>query len=225
MTKKYKLITSGAISAATLGLLALAGSTFAHSGQTPANGADGRPQLTAEQKVANVAAMKVRLTDALTKAVIEGKITAGQEAYLLDAMEKIYTKIEAGDQDGAKLLKADLMTWLKTQNIDESVLPEMKSRLVDALTKAVTEGKITTGQQTHILDVMDQIHTKLEADDHAGADLLRAGLKTYLTQQNIDASVVPGLGKEGQDGKDKNQHVNNGHHYGNDKGDQHTTKK
>ena len=77
---------------------------------------------------------------------------------------------------------------------------EMKAKLAESLTTAVTDGKLTADQQTHIQEVMGQIHTKMEANDLTGADALRDELQTWRTAQGIDQSVMPGHQGEGKGG-------------------------
>jgi hypothetical protein len=69
---------------------------------------------------------------------------------------------------------------------------EMKTKLTESLTSEVTSGKLTESQKTHVLEVMDQIHAKMVANDLAGADALRAELKAWGIEQKIDESLLPG---------------------------------
>jgi hypothetical protein len=81
---------------------------------------------------------------------------------------------------------------------------EMKTKMNDLLTKAVTDGKLTADQKAHILAVQDQIHTKMEAGDRTGANKLRDELHTWTKDQGIDQSIFPagrGRGMGPKDGK------------------------
>ena len=68
---------------------------------------------------------------------------------------------------------------------------EMKTRMEDLLSKAVTDGKLTADQKAHILAMQEQMHTKMEAGDWAGAQTIREELRTWATDQKIDSSVFP----------------------------------
>jgi len=209
-------MVAGAISVAALGIT-LAGSTFAANAQTTANRGENRPALTAEQKTARHTEMTTRLTETLTQAVKDGKLTEAQKAYILGVHEQIGAKMDSNDITGADKLRDELKTWLTDNKIDTTVLPgpmsgkgqgrgmmseadravrqaEMKTKLTESLTQAVTDGKLTEDQKTHILSVEDQIHTKMEAKDVSGANTLRSELKTWATEQNIDSTLMPGQG-------------------------------
>jgi predicted transglutaminase-like cysteine proteinase len=80
---------------------------------------------------------------------------------------------------------------------------EMKTKLTENLTRSVTSGKLTEAQKAHILDVENQIHTKMEAGDRTGADKLRDELRAWMTAEKIDSSIMPGRfnGHGPKDGK------------------------
>jgi len=69
---------------------------------------------------------------------------------------------------------------------------EMKTRLEERLSADVSSGKITEEQKSHILEIEDQIHTKMEANDKTGADKLRDELRAWETEQNIASSLHQG---------------------------------
>lgn len=79
---------------------------------------------------------------------------------------------------------------------------EMKTRMETLLTKAVTDGKLTTDQKAHIQAMQDQMHTKMEAGDRTGANTIREELRTWATDQKIDSSVFPAHAGKGMGPKD-----------------------
>ncbi len=68
---------------------------------------------------------------------------------------------------------------------------EMKAHLESQLSDAVKDGKLTEDQKSHILDVMNQIHTKMESGDRDGAKKLHDELDTWMSDNKTDSSVVP----------------------------------
>lgn len=214
MNKKNKLMIIGAIVAASLGLT-FTGSALASNSYGQGN----RPAMTTEERAAHETEMKTNLTEDLAAKVTSGTITEEQKAHILDIENQIHTKMEANDRTGADTLRDELRTWATEQNIDTTVLPgfgrgngngngdrqggmtteertarqtEMKAKLSDNLTTAVTNGELTEDQKAHILSIEDQIHTKMEANDRTGANALRDELRTWATDQKIDESVFPG---------------------------------
>lgn len=200
MKKSHKVAITSAIASVIVGV-GIAGSSFAANTQTQ-KGPDNRPQPTAEQRAAHDAEMKTRLDNDLSTAVKNGKLTEDQKAHIEDVMNQIHTKMEAGDKTGAKALHDELEKWMSDNKIDPSVLPtpmgrhgspeEMKAHLTSKLDQEVKDGKITSDQEKHILDTMEQIHTKMEAGDKTGAKTLQDDLKKWADDQNIDASMFPG---------------------------------
>ena len=89
---------------------------------------------------------------------------------------------------------------------------EMKTKMEELLTKAVTDGKLTADQKAHILAIQEQMHAKMEAGDRTGANTLRTELRTWSTEQKINSSVLPanrGGGMGPRDGSGMHRGQNN----------------
>jgi Spy/CpxP family protein refolding chaperone len=123
MTKRSKVTFASALSVIALGLT-IAGSSFAASQTTKERG--DHPQMTAEERAAHETEMKTHLENALNDAVKNSKITEDQKAHILDVMDQIHTKREAGDKEGAKALHDELDKWMTDNKIDRSILPMRK---------------------------------------------------------------------------------------------------
>ena len=120
MTKWKKLMTAGALSTAALGLV-LAGSTFAATPATTAT--DTKPQITAEQAAKMDTELATKMTTAFDASETAGKITASQKAKLLELDAAVRAKMKDGDHDAAETAIKAMHDWMKSENIDASVMP------------------------------------------------------------------------------------------------------
>ena len=121
MTKLKKLMSAGVLSAAAIGI-AFAGTTMA-ANQTTRGVDNGRPQITAEQAAQHETEMTAKFTKAFADAEAAGKITATQEAKLLELDTAVRTAMKSGDHTAADAARTAMHDWMTSNNIDSSVMP------------------------------------------------------------------------------------------------------
>lgn len=78
-----------------------------------------------------------------------------------------------------------------TQEQRDKMHTERKTLLEEKLAQAVKDGKLTDDQKSHILDSMEQAHTKIEAKDRDGAKQIMDDLKKWIEDNKIDTSILP----------------------------------
>ncbi len=126
MTRMKKLMLSGALSTAALGIV-FAGSTYAAGQYGNGNSGNGtelhQNQLTDAEKEAREAEMETRITAAFDTAETAGKITAEQKTKLLELHEAVHAAMQSGDHTAGEAAMKEMHDWMTVNSIDSSVMP------------------------------------------------------------------------------------------------------